>query len=441
MTSKPTYQELEERVQTLDRELAAHKSGNGSSRLSQQYMEAFINNANIPIYLKTADYKYIFMNRQLGLLAHVAYDQVEGKDDFDIFPEPAAQLFRSQDEEVVRRRTLVEFEETICLPDGVQSFMTSKFPLFDSEGKVDAVGGVCTDITARKKAEAELREAEEKYRGIFEHSPLGILHIDKEGIITASNEKLAEITGTSVEKIIGFNLLKSIKDKKERAAITSVLSGEIAHYEGSYLSGTGNERVYIRGVFSPVSSSKGSIVAAIGIIEDITKRKDAEAALRKAHDELEQRVADRTAELDRKTVRLMDTNVALKILLEKREEDKQELEETVMFNVEKRIYPYLDKLKMTCNDDFQKNFLEIIQSNLDEITSSFASNHKNYLSNLTPAQIQIADLIKQGHTTKDIASLLNLSPSTVACHRQEIRKRLCLNNKKTNLQTALISQS
>ncbi len=233
MAFKPTYEELEKRLQTLEKQLADHKNRNGSSQLNQMYLEAFLNNTNIPIFLKKADYKYIFMNRQLGLLAHADYNNVEGKDDFDIFSEPVAQLFRSQDEEVVNRQTLIEFEETINLPDGVQSFMTSKFPLFDSEGKVHAVGGVCTDITARKKAEAELKEAEEKYRGIFEHSPLGILHINKEGIITACNDKLADIIGTSVEKIIGFNLLQSIKDEKERAAIISVLSGQIAHYEGS----------------------------------------------------------------------------------------------------------------------------------------------------------------------------------------------------------------
>ncbi len=441
MTLKPTYEELDKRVQAFEKELEDLKILSDSSRLNRQYLESFLNNTNMPIFLKTADYKYIFMNRQLGRLAHVANDQVEGKEDSDFFSEPVAQLFRSQDEEVVKSRALVEFEETITLPDGEQTFMTSKFPLLDSEGKVYAVGGVCTDITARKKAEAELKEAEEKYRGIFEHSPLGILHIDKDGIITACNDKLAEIIGSSVEKVIGFDLLQSINDEKEKAAILSVLSGQISHYEGSYQSVAGSERVYLRGVFSPVSSNNGSIVAAIGIIEDITRRKDVEEALKKAHDELEQRVAERTSELDQKTERLMETNVALKILLEKREEDKKELEEKVMFNVEKLINPYLEKLKMRCNGDSQKAFLEIIQSNLDEITSSFAHNHKNYLSNLTPAQIQIADLIKQGHTTKDIASILNLSPSTVACHRQEIRRRLSLTNKKTNLQATLSIQS
>ena len=195
-----------------------------------------------------------------------------------------------------------------------------------------AIGGVCTDITARKKTEAELKEAEEKYRNIFEHSPLGILHIDKEGIITASNEKLAKILGSTVEKLVGFDLLQSVTNEKVRAATISVLSGEIAHSEGSYLSVTGDGEAYLRSVFSPISSSDGSIVAAIGIIEDISKRKDAEEALQKVHSELEQRVADRTAQLDLKTEKLMEINVALKVLLEKREEDKKALEEILSHN-------------------------------------------------------------------------------------------------------------
>ena len=436
MTS--TYGKFKEQVQNIEKEVVDQQNDDVSDTLSQRYLQVILNNTNIPVFLKDANYQYIFMNRQFGVLAHVDHDQVKGKNDFDIFPESVAQLFRSQDEEVVKSRELMEFEETILLPDGVQTFITTKFPLFDTEGNVSAVGGACTDITARKKAEAELKEAEEKYRGIFEHSPLGIMHIDKEGIITASNEKLAEILGSRVEDLVGFDLLQSLQEEQARAAIISVLSGQISHGEGCYRSVTGDESPYIRSVFSPISSSDGSIVAAIGIIEDVTSRRSAEEALQAAHDKLEQRVVDRTAQLDRKTERLMETNVALKILLEKREEDRKEFEEDVMLNVEKLIYPYLEKLKIRESDATTKALLNIVQVNLEEITSSFKNiHHKSYLSNLTPAQIQTADLIKQGHTTKEIASLLNLSPSTIACHRQEIRKRLSLTNKRMNLHTAL----
>jgi len=437
MISKPTYKELEQRVQKLEKKLVDNNSRNESVHLNQQYFQAILNNTNLPIYLKDADYKYILVNKQYECLAHITNDQIQGKDDFAIFPEPVAQLFRDQDEEVVQRKTLVEFEETIPLPDGIHTFLTAKFPVIDSEGKTSAVGGVCTDITALKKKKAELREAEEKYRSIFEYSPLGIFHMNKEGVFTASNQKLADILNSSVEKLIGFDSFKSLMDEEMRAAFISTLSGELSHYEGNYMSVTGEGKPYVRGVFSPIHSNDGLVTGAIGIIEDITGRKQAEDALQKAHDELEQRVAERTSQLDRRTESLMETNVALKVLLEKREEDKKELEEKVMYNLEKLIFPYLEKLKMKCNENSQEAFLKIIQSNLNEITSSFAHNYKDYLSNLTPSQIQVADLIKQGHTTKEIASLLNLSPLTIARHRQEIRKRLSLDNKKINLQTVL----
>lgn len=441
MATKRTYEELEKRLQILKKELASHKGLSGSGQVDHRYLEAILSNTNMPIFLKNGEYRYIFMNRQFELLADVTLDQARNKDDFAIFSRPVAQLFRSQDEEVIRRSQIVEFEETIVLPDGVHTFITAKFPLFDSEGTLDGVGGICTDISARKQAEAELAEAEGKYRGIFEHSPLGILQIDKNGIVTASNEKLAEILCSSVDKIIGFDLLQSLKDENVRAAIISVLSGKTVHYEGPYLSVNGGERVYLRCFFSPITSSDDSVKAAIVIIENITCQKDTEKALLRARAELEQHIADRTAQLDRKTERLEETNVALKILLEKREEDRKELEKKVLFNVEKRVYPYLEKLEMKQSDATRTALLKIIQSNLDEITSSFSESHKDYLSNLTPTQIQIADLIKHGHTTKEIAFLLNLSPATIACHRQEIRKRLFLTNKKTNLQTALTASS
>jgi DNA-binding CsgD family transcriptional regulator/PAS domain-containing protein len=212
-------------------------------------------------------------------------------------------------------------------------------------------------------------------------------------------------------------------------------------WKGRYVKSTG-EVIWFDGQSIP-TVRKDEIVFD-GLLINITRNIEQEIALKQAkeaaeaaNNELEHRVADRTAQLDRKTERLMETNVALKILLKQRKEDKKELEEKVMFNVEKLIHPYLEKLKMRYTDDSQIAFLEIIQSNLDEITSSFAHKYKSYLSKLTPAQIQIANLIKQGQTTKEIASLLDLSPATIACHRQEIRKRLSLSNTKINLQAAL----
>jgi DNA-binding response OmpR family regulator len=173
------------------------------------------------------------------------------------------------------------------------------------------------------------------------------------------------------------------------------------------------------------------------LLHEIRERKSAQDSLRKINTELEQLVSARTEELNKRTERLAETNVALKVLLEKRDEDKKELEEQIVLNIQKLIFPYLEKLFQKCTDESQETLLQIIRTNLDEITSSFAHLGRKQLLNLTPTQIQIADLIKQGKTSKEIAALMNLSTSTVASHRNEIRRKLALTNKKINLQSVL----
>jgi DNA-binding CsgD family transcriptional regulator len=146
----------------------------------------------------------------------------------------------------------------------------------------------------------------------------------------------------------------------------------------------------------------------------------------------------RTKELGRKTQHLEESNIALKVLLRQREKDKINIEDIVLNNIEKLVLPYLEKIKIKMDGFDEYAYIEAIESNLKEITRSFNNNFSNELSKLTPAEIQIVDLIKKNKTTKEIARLLKLSPTTIATHRQNIRKKLNLTNKKANLRTFLL---
>jgi DNA-binding NarL/FixJ family response regulator len=161
--------------------------------------------------------------------------------------------------------------------------------------------------------------------------------------------------------------------------------------------------------------------------------------LKEAHDLLERRVEERTRELRIKSENLEEMNTALKVLLKKREEDKNELEEKVIYNVKELILPFLEKLKRSKLDHRQQTCVDIIASNLNDIVAPFAKTLATRYLNLTPSEIQIANLVKHGKTTKDIADLLNLSTRTIESHRDSIRQKLGIKNKRANLRTHLMS--
>jgi DNA-binding CsgD family transcriptional regulator len=134
-----------------------------------------------------------------------------------------------------------------------------------------------------------------------------------------------------------------------------------------------------------------------------------------------------------------ELNTALRVLLKKREEDKTDLEEKVLSNVKDLVLPYLEKLKNTSLDANQKVYVGILESNLLDIISPFSHRLSSKYLGLTPTQIQVANLVKGGKATKEIAQLMHLSPRTVECHRENIRKRLGIKNTKANLRTYLSS--
>lgn len=153
--------------------------------------------------------------------------------------------------------------------------MNSLDPSDPAQGTIAAV----TDISDRKRFEEALRHSEEKYRMIFVHSPIGIMHFDRNGVIVDCNDKFVEILGSSREKLIGFNMPERQRDERMRQAVTDALDGKISFYEGDYLSVTGGKLTPMRAIYSPMVSVDGAFLAGIGIFEDITEQKNLQKQL------------------------------------------------------------------------------------------------------------------------------------------------------------------
>jgi PAS domain S-box-containing protein len=141
--------------------------------------------------------------------------------------------------------------------------------------------------------------------------------------------------------------------------------------------------------------------------------------------------------LEAKTVRLEEINTTLNILIDKMKESTKNLEETMFSNIRTFVLPHVENLRKMRLNDVQIAYVDLIESNLSKLASPLIHDMRQF--NLTPMEIQVANLIKDGRTTKDIASLLHTSKVAIDNHRYNIRKKLGINNKKENLRSFFLS--
>jgi len=172
--------------------------------------------------------------------------------------------------------------------------------------------------------------------------------------------------------------------------------------------------------------------------------------LERVTDQLAYALADQLAEeaLQRQKVelksqaqRLEEVNTALKVLIQHRDEEKAQLEESILSNMKQLIFPYIEKMDKGGLGRKHQTYLEIVKSNLEEIVSPFAKTLSSRRFNLTPTELRVADLIKNGKASKEIAQLLGVSVNAISVYRYNIRKKLGLLNKKINLISYLRSDS
>jgi DNA-binding CsgD family transcriptional regulator len=136
---------------------------------------------------------------------------------------------------------------------------------------------------------------------------------------------------------------------------------------------------------------------------------------------------------------LKEANISLRVLLKQRNDDQLAFEQKIVSNVTELVLPYILKLQETQLDPKQRSYLCIVETNLEDIVSPFVQKLQTKFLRLTPMEVQVANLVKHGQTTKEMSTVLNLSVKTIETHRRNIRKKLGINNKKANLRSFLLN--
>ncbi len=458
MVKKPGYEELMQKVESLKKQIQEQKVKEGdlfkeNSELKKikKYYDILMNNTEdyflindktgVPIAFN-ASYKKR-MKKVLGIEIHPGMKIKKFTNRRD------EKYWISQHDRVLNGEKFVA-EFSAELDNGEILYYETLFCPVTEDGEVTGFTEITRNITKHKRLEAVLKASEHKYRALFEGMleacALHELIFDENGEAVDFryldvNPAFEKVTGFSAEEIVGRTISEMVPDADPFLSKTYTevaITGEPIYFD--YFLGN-KDKYYMISAYQP---EKNQFVC---IFQDITERKKTEENLKKAHDEMEKRVTERTKDLKasnkalyEKTIDLEDVNTALKVLLERRDKDKEEVGEKVLLNVKELLDPHLRRLKKTSLTDNQKNYVELLETGLREIVSPFAKRLTSRYMNITPGEMSVASLIKEGKTSKEIAEILNSTERAVVAHRLNIRKKLGL-DRKANLRTYLISLS
>jgi DNA-binding CsgD family transcriptional regulator len=304
----------------------------------------------------------------------------------------------------------------------LENFLVAKKPSYEKlERKIKELEKQAVE---RKRAAEELKAQKNALQTIVDSVASGIDIVTYDYKVQFQNKLLVDKFGDLRGKLCYEEYMNRAKPCSDCPMRKAIENNRVERTESLAANGRNYELIS-----TPIKNPDGTM-SAVEIVSDITERKQIEGALRQ-----------REVALEARTIELEEVNTALRVLLKKRARDKTKLGKEVLSNVKELIMPYIQKLKRSRMDAEQISYLKILESNLNNIIAPFLHKLSSKYLNLTPKEIRVAGLVKEGKTTKEIAELLISSTETIEFHRKNIRKKLGLKNTKTNLRTYLLDLS
>lgn len=332
--------------------------------------------------------------------------------------------------------------------------------------KMSAMLIACIESCRKIRAgiEDRLKESEALNYQMLQLSPVAIYTIDLvDQRFLAVNEQMCRSTGYTEEELLAmkpFDLLTPRSQKLFSQRCKAMADGEPVSTDVELEVKTKKGDVewgqfHIRHILTDSKIIRANVVAHFITeqkrareelasyrrqLEDLVQARTAELAKSNAQlrEEIERR-AEATQKLRNSSDSLQEMNTAMRVLLDKRTEDQERAEEVIRMSLKELIDPYLERLGNSGLRSSQKQLLDVIRMNLDEVVGSSMPELSSKYYMLTPNEVQVVNLVRKGKTTKEMSRLLNLSIRTIEAYRNSIRKKFNLKNKKINLRTYLSS--
>lgn len=271
-------------------------------------IQSITDNTPAIVYAFDLEERFLLANAAIAELLNSTPAQMIGKRRHEFMPKEDADRHEANDRLVIEAGTALEFEEYSLLDGRSITWLTTKFPLRDSQGRIYALAGISTDISQRKQMEEALREGEDRYRGVVENTTAIILRIAPSGVITFANQRSLDFFGYSAEELIGRHAVGTIVPPRETSGrnLAKMVEDIAADPEAFHTNANENickdgRRVWLEWTNSGIYRPDGRLKEFLSVGIDATARKQAEEALRdselKYTEELELRVEERTAEL------------------------------------------------------------------------------------------------------------------------------------------------
>ena len=286
MATKPTYEELEQRVKELQEEPLERQCTEGALQQKNAELDSFIQNIPDMAWVKDPDSRFIAVNKAFGEAVGMDPESLINQTCEVCFGKKAAKKFREDDRKVMKSREQTIIEETVADSQKNEVWLeTIKSPILNESGKVLGTVGIARDITRRKRAEEALRESEERFRNLVNNTNDLITMADESANWTFLSPSVKKILGYEPPEMVGrsafeFMFPDDIPSTQD-AHQTVVKNGtEFWEYENRWIRKDGRI-VSLAWTVVPVQDEQGKIIGTEGVARDITERKRAEQALGK----------------------------------------------------------------------------------------------------------------------------------------------------------------